>query len=144
MNCFIFRSKLAALNVLRVRVRQELLTIVDDSISLIFQSKWDKYYICVFQKQINAKIYLQCRKIFRFGVILWGWGETESWKKHLKSKMSWHCPFKDTRNENDTGYKRHSYATLQKIPAHHTKETVRTTHGLCTINLTEISASREI
>jgi hypothetical protein len=28
--------------------------------------------------------------------ILWGWGETDSWK-NLKSKISWHCPFKDSK-----------------------------------------------
>ncbi len=26
--------------------------------------------------------------------ILWGWGETDSWKK-TKQKISWHCPFKN-------------------------------------------------
>jgi hypothetical protein len=28
-------------------------------------------------------------------VILWGWGETDSWKNQ-KQKISCHCPFKDT------------------------------------------------
>jgi hypothetical protein len=27
-------------------------------------------------------------------LILWGWGETDSWKKTEAKKISWHCPFK--------------------------------------------------
>ncbi len=31
--------------------------------------------------------------------ILWGWRETDSWKKNQKQKILWHCPFKKEENK---------------------------------------------
>ncbi len=46
---------------------------------------------CEYLREFSKKIWNDPNVIFR------GLGEGDSWKKNLKQKISWHCPFKPTR-----------------------------------------------